>query len=58
MNGLHDKIAASHPALRRGKVWCRTCGHSQPVDSAHALKHGWPKHCGFTMTIDAPEERA
>lgn len=53
---LHDKLAASHPKLARGQVWCRTCGYTERVSSAYALKHGWPKHCGYTMTIDAPEE--
>lgn len=57
MSHIHDKIAASHPKLTRGMVWCRHCGRSQNVNSAHALAAGWPKCCGFTMTIDAPEER-
>lgn len=60
--GLSDRIcrdaAASHPSLTRGQVWCRTCGRTQKVDSALALRNGWPKCCTFTMTIDAPEERA
>lgn len=54
--GLHQKLADSHASLRRGQVWCRSCGFSQLVDSAYALKRGWPKHCGYTMTIDSPEE--
>jgi hypothetical protein len=56
--GLHDKLAQSHPSLSRGMVWCRQCGWSQSVSSAHAFKHGWPKCCGYTMTIDSPEEQA
>jgi hypothetical protein len=56
--GLHEKMAQSHPSLRRGMVWCTVCGVSQRVDSAGALRHGWPKHCGYTMTIDSPEDRA
>jgi len=55
--GLHDRIAAEVPQLKRGVVWCTVCGHSERVDSAHALRHGWPKHCGMTMTIDSPAER-
>lgn len=55
--GLHDRLAQSHDRLRRGRVWCRTCGRSTRVDPAGALRHGWPKCCGFTMTINAPEER-
>lgn len=58
--GLNDRIindaAASHPSLTRGQVWCRTCGHTQKAVSAQALRHGWPKHCGYTMTIDSPDE--
>ena len=49
--------ACEHPKLRRGKVWCRTCGREQDVDSKACFKHGWPKCCGYTMTIDSPEER-
>lgn len=56
--GLHEKIVADVPQLRRGMVWCRTCGRSHRVNSADALRHGWPKCHGFAMTIDSPEERA
>jgi hypothetical protein len=55
MIGLHERIVADVPALRRGRVWCRECGHTERVDSAECLRHGWPKHCGYTMTIDPPE---
>lgn len=55
---LHEKIVEDVPQLRRGMVWCRKCGHSEKVNSAAALRHGWPMHCGETMTIDSPEERA
>lgn len=55
---IHNEIANSHPSLKRGVVWCRTCGSSQKVDSATALRNGWPKCCGYTMTIDSPEEQA
>ena len=54
---LHDRLARSHPSLERGQVWCRTCGVTQRVDSTYALRHGWPKCCGYTMTIDSPEEQ-
>jgi hypothetical protein len=56
--GLHDKLANCHPSLRRGQVWCRHCGAAMRVDSADCLRSGWPKCCGYTMTIDSPEERA
>jgi hypothetical protein len=55
---IHDKFAACHPSLSRGQVWCHSCGHTQKVNSAGALRHGWPRCCGQTMSIDSPEERA
>lgn len=58
MNDLMASVVRSIPSLARGMVWCRTCGRSQRVDSGVALSHGWPKCCGYTMTIDSPEEQA
>ncbi|MCP3729293.1 hypothetical protein M9978_02530 [Sphingomonas sp. MG17] len=58
MIGLHQHIANSHAKLRRGQVWCRRCGANRAVDAAAALRFGWPRCCGHTMTIDAPEERS
>jgi Zn finger protein HypA/HybF involved in hydrogenase expression len=55
---MHENIAASVPQLRRGLVWCTTCGREQKVDSAECLRSGWPKCHGQTMTIDSPDERA
>jgi hypothetical protein len=57
MTTLHEKIANSHPQLQRGQVWCRECGSTQKVNTPEALRDGWPRCCGFTMTIDAPDER-
>lgn len=54
MGDIHERIAESHPSLSRGMVWCKKCGHEQRVDSAQALRHGWPVCCGHTMTIDHP----
>lgn len=51
------RIANDIPQIRRGLVWCTQCGRSQRVDGAHCLLHGWPKCCGYTMTIDSPKER-
>ena len=51
-------MATSHPKLTRGIVWCTTCGKSKKVSSENCLQAGWPKCCGYTMTIDSPEERA
>ena len=52
--GLSAELVQSHPSLKRGMVWCRTCGRSEQVNSAVALRHGWPKCHGQTMTIDDP----
>ena len=54
---MYEAMAKSHRSLTRGQVWCRECGHTERVDSAHALKYGWPKCCGYTMTIDSPAEQ-
>jgi hypothetical protein len=57
-DGLHERLAGSHPKLSRGRVWCRICGHTEAVDAVRCLRSGgWPTHCGQTMTIDAPTER-
>ena len=58
MSDVYEQIAASDPKLQRGQVWCRYCGDTQQVDVAEALRSGWPKCCGATMTIDAPKERS
>lgn len=50
-------VAASHHKLTRGRVWCTTRGRSLVVNAGECMKHGWPKCCGLTMTIDSPEER-
>jgi hypothetical protein len=58
MTDLIAELAEAHPKLSRGMVWCTSCGRSQRVNSGVALSNGWPKCCGYTMTIDSPEERA
>lgn len=58
LTSIHDSIADAVPQIKRGVVWCRTCGRSERVDGANALAHGWPKCCGYTMTIDTPHERS
>jgi hypothetical protein len=45
------------PQFKREIVWCTTCGRSQAVNVSECMKIGWPKCCGYTMTIDSPEER-
>lgn len=51
------KTVSEVPQLKRGIVWCTECGCHRHVDSEDSMKHGWPKCCGYTMTIDSPEER-
>jgi len=37
--GLYDKLAASHPKLSRGQVWCLACGALGPVgERAEAIR--------------------
>ena len=54
---MYNEMAKAHPSLARGMVWCIVCERSQKVNSGLALQTGWPKCCGYTMTIDSPEER-
>ena len=54
---LFDRVVDQVPQLHRGRVWCRTCGHTQRVDAAQCLRGGWPACCGATMTIDSPDEQ-
>lgn len=54
---MYAEMAKSHPKLERGMVWCTTCGCSQRVNTADCLQNGWPMCCGYTMTIDSPQER-
>lgn len=39
------------------RVWCLECGNTQKVDRLLCLSCGWPKCCGYTMTIDPPKEQ-
>ena len=54
---LYANVAKATPQLARNQVWCRSCGSTKKVDSAQCFRHGWPKCCGHTMTIDSPEEQ-
>ena len=56
--GKVRKMVNKVPKLRRGKVWCHSCGKKQEVDSAECMKSGWTECCEETMSIDSPEERA
>lgn len=51
MSDLYAKLAQSHPALVRARVRCETCGRTQAVDATRALRVGWPKCHGYTMTL-------
>lgn len=53
MSTFHTTIADA--IGNPGKVWCRTCGREKRVDAAGSLAQGWPKCCGYTMTIDHPD---
>lgn len=55
---LYESLGDCHPKLSRGRVWCHECGATMRVDSAACFRTGWPKCCGYTMSIDSPEERA
>lgn len=54
---LYDEIAASHPSLLRGRVYCPRCMKTRRVDAAECLRVGWPKcSCGAgTMSIEQPK---
>jgi hypothetical protein len=54
---LNNSVAMAHPKLIRGMVWCTTCGRSQHVSAGKCFVNGWPKCCGYTMTLDSPDER-
>ena len=55
---LYTELGDCHPSLARGQVWCRHCSNNQKVDSGDCIANGWPKCCGYTMTIDSPKEQA
>jgi hypothetical protein len=57
LSTIHLSLGESHYKLRRGMVWCHTCFRVERVSSAECLATGWPKCCGYTMSIDSPEER-
>lgn len=56
---IEDKIindVMKHPRMKRNQVWCRTCGKTLKIDNRECMKSGYPKCCGYTMTIDSPDE--
>jgi len=50
-----DAVAKAAKLIGR-MVWCRTCGRRQTVENG--LRDGWPKCCGYTMTLDPPHTRS
>ena len=57
MSRLHESLVAQVPQLRRGMVYCHSCGRSQRVDAGKCLARGWPTCCNQTMSIDSFAER-
>jgi len=57
LSTIHNSIVNDVPQLKRGKVWCTICGKSMKITATGCLRSGWPKCCGYTMTIDSPKER-
>lgn len=50
---------AKIPQFKRGQVWCLECGHIQKTNGVkNTFGDGWPKCCGYTMSLDSPEERS
>lgn len=57
MSSPYEAFSRWHPFICRGAVWCHECGRSQKTNPVDNLRFGWPKCCGYTMSIDSPEER-
>ena len=49
---VHQRCAEAAGLGPRTVVRCRLCGHEETVDGATAMRFGWPRHCGQTMTLD------
>jgi hypothetical protein len=47
---LHDKIATD-AAIKVARVKCDKCGRTQTVDGGRCLALGWPRCCGYTMSL-------
>lgn len=52
--GLKEDFAEL-PQIKRGLVYCHKCGNTKKI-GADNLFTGWPKCCGYTMSLDSPEE--
>jgi len=54
-NIIEQKIideVMEHPLMKKNELSCRHCGKKINYDNRVALKYGYPKYCGYTMTID------
>lgn len=50
MTDIHQSIADSMPELSH--LECGMCGETQDLgEVSEHLKNGWPRHCGFTMSL-------
>jgi hypothetical protein len=49
---IHKNIANVVWGKEKGKVHCKECGREVEVNYAECLEHGWPKCCGYTMSLD------
>lgn len=50
----YDAIVSADHSLDCGLIWCKKCGKRKKVDSATCLRNGWPKCCGYTMSLNPP----
>lgn len=56
---VYQRIIDSNPQIKRGIVWCQRCDRKVRINPYQTLStRSWPQCCGFTMTVESPEERA
>ena len=41
-----------HSLMKKNELSCRHCGKKIKYDNRIAMKYGYPKCCGYTMTVD------
>jgi hypothetical protein len=47
---IHAKMA-ENAGVKRARVRCEKCGRTETVDGERSLLLGWPRCCGYTMTL-------
>lgn len=47
---IHEKMARA-ANIKQARVRCEKCNRTQDVDGARSLALGWPRCCGYTMTL-------